>query len=72
VLVNLRESSLGVQVLRDCYIVHRFKLQVLEGGRRDGEFLLEGLPDIGGVGLILVRMDQGGVDGHSESANGQS
>jgi len=65
---NLREGSLGVRVLRDGSVVHRFKLQVFEGGRRSGEFLLESLPGVGGVLIILEGMNEVGVDCHGEGA----
>ena len=66
--MNFRKSNLEVQVLRDCGVIHRFKFQIFGGSGRGGEFLFESISDIGGIFLILVRMDEGGVNGHGESA----
>jgi len=68
VLVNLHKCSLGMGVLWDDGVVHCFKLQVFGGGRRGGEFLLEDIPDIGGILFILIRMDEGRVDSYGKSA----
>jgi len=68
VLVNFHESSLEVRVLRDGGVVHCFEFQVFGGSRRDGKIFFEGLPDVEGVILILVRVDEGKVDGHGEGA----
>jgi len=66
--VNFRKGSLGVQVLRDGGVIHHFKLQVFGGSRQGGKLILEGLPGIRGILVFCVGMDEGGVDGHSESA----
>jgi len=67
-LANFCKSCLGVGVLRDDGVVHRFELQIFGDGRRGGEFLLKGLPSIGGSFVSLKEMDEVGVDGHGESA----
>jgi len=36
-------------------VVYCFELQILEGSRQGGEFLLEGLPDVRGILNVLVR-----------------
>ena len=67
-LVNLCESSLGVQVLRNGGVIYCFKLQIFGGSQWNGEFFFKDLPDVGGILLILVRVDESRVDSHGESA----